>query len=79
MQYITNFKFSVLDLTCYNIIKQAKDAEAPVDLLDQRRLVEDMKEDGMKFRWSAWDIQDDPRVRKYQMLKGPDEETRNEV
>ena len=54
---------------------KAKDAEAPVDLLDQKRLVEDMKEDGMKFRYSAWDIKDDPRVKKYQMLKGPDNET----
>ena len=28
-----------------------------------------MREDGMAIKWSAWDLQDDPRVKKYAMLE----------
>lgn len=48
---------------------KALDSEAPVSTLDQNKLIEEMKEDGMKLRWTAWDLQDDPRVKKYDMVK----------
>ena len=52
---------------------KAVDSEAPVGTLDSKRLIEEMKEDGMKMRWglgtgTVWDLQDDPRIRKYDML-----------
>ncbi len=34
-----------------------------------------MREDGMKMRWSAWDMKDDPRQKKYEMLKSDDEDS----
>ena len=49
---------------------KAIDSEAPVEgSVDQKKLIEDMKEDGMAIKWSAWDLQDDPRVKKYAMLE----------
>jgi len=50
---------------------KAVDADAPVGTLDQNKLMEEMKEDGMKMRWTAWDLTDDPRIRKYQMVNQP--------
>ena len=52
---------------------KAVDSEAPVGTLDSKRLIEEMKEDGMKMRWglgtgTVWDLQDDPRIKKYDML-----------
>ena len=52
---------------------KAVDSEAPVGTLDSKRLIEEMKEDGMKMRWglgtgTVWDLQDDPRIKKYVML-----------
>ena len=52
---------------------KAVDSEAPVGTLDSKRLIEEMKEDGMQMRWglgtgTVWDLQDDPRIRKYDML-----------
>ncbi|QQP35207.1 Uncharacterized protein FKW44_023366 [Caligus rogercresseyi] len=44
---------------------KALDAEAPVGSLDQKRLIQEMKDDGMKMRWSAWDLGDS----KYAMVK----------
>ncbi len=49
----------------------AVDSEAPVGAIDQRKLIEEMQEDGMKMRYTAWDLQDDPRIRKYQMIDEP--------
>jgi len=37
-----------------------------------------MREDGMKMRWSAWDIKNDPRQEKFEMLKSDDEEETNQ-
>jgi len=48
---------------------KAKDAEAPVEMLDQNKLVEDMKEDGMKFRWSTWDMKDTRYGKQYQPVE----------
>ena len=58
---------------------KAADSEAPVGTLDSKRLIEEMKEDGMKMRWglgtgTVWDLQDDPRIKKYDML--PDHQDR---
>eukprot|EP00095_Tigriopus_kingsejongensis_P005523 maker-scaffold282_size228295-snap-gene-1.23 protein:Tk05523 transcript:maker-scaffold282_size228295-snap-gene-1.23-mRNA-1 annotation:"corepressor interacting with rbpj 1" len=50
---------------------KALDSEAPADRIDQQRLLEEMKEDGMKMRWSAWDIDDPRSSSKYQMLEDP--------
>ena len=50
---------------------KAMDSETPVGTLDQNKLLEEMKEDGMKMRWSAWDMQDDARIKKYDMVSGP--------
>ena len=50
---------------------KAVDSEAPVGTLDSKRLIEEMKDDGMKMRWTAWDLQDDPRVQKYKMVSQP--------
>ena len=45
---------------------KAIDSEAPVEgSVDQKKLIEDMKEDGMAIKWSAWDLQDDPRVKNF--------------
>jgi len=53
---------------------KAKDAEAPIDLLDQNKLVQDMKDDGMKFRWSAWDMKDSNYAKRYQPVEQPNGE-----
>ena len=45
---------------------KAADAEAPVEKVNQQKLLDEMREDGMKLRWTAWEIKDDPRVRKYE-------------
>ncbi|TRY64333.1 hypothetical protein TCAL_06274 [Tigriopus californicus] len=50
---------------------KALDSEAPVERVDQRRLLDEMKEDGMKMRWSAWDIDDPRNAAKYAMLEDP--------
>jgi CBF1 interacting corepressor len=50
---------------------KAHDAEAPVTQLDQNTLQNEMEEDGMKLRFTAWEMQDDPRVKKYDMIAGP--------
>jgi len=50
---------------------KAVDSDAPVGTLDQNKLIEEMKDDGMKMRWTAWDLQDDPRVQKYKMVSQP--------
>ena len=47
---------------------KAMDAEAPQGRLDQSRLIESMREDGMKMRFSAWDIEN-TRGKKYDLLK----------
>lgn len=48
---------------------KAVDSDAPVGQLDQSKLIQEMQDDGMKMRWTAWDMQDDPRVKKYDMVK----------
>ena len=48
---------------------KAKDAEAPIEMLDQNKLVQDMKDDGMKFRWSAWDMKDSNYAKRYQPVE----------
>ena len=53
---------------------KALDSDAPVENVNQEKLLEDMREDGMKMRWSAWDLQDDPRVRKYATVEGDPKE-----
>jgi len=50
---------------------KAIDADAPVGHIDQNKLIEEMKEDGMRMRWTAWDLQDDPRIQKYKMISQP--------
>ena len=50
---------------------KAVDSDAPVGTLDQNKLIEEMKEDGMKMRWSAWDLKDDARIKKYDMVSEP--------
>jgi len=50
---------------------KAVDADAPVGHIDQNKLIEEMKEDGMRMRWTAWDLQDDPRIQKYKMINQP--------
>ena len=56
---------------------KAKDAEAPVEMLDQNKLVEDMKEDGMKFRWSTWDMKDTRYGKQYQPVEQPGDQEGN--
>ena len=56
---------------------KAKDAEAPVEMLDQNKLVEDMKEDGMKFRWSTWDMKDTRYGKHYQPVEQPGDQEGN--
>jgi len=52
---------------------KAVDSDAPVGTLDQNKLIEEMKEDGMKMRWTAWDLQDDAHgsMKKYGMVSEP--------
>lgn len=53
---------------------KALDSEAPVvGRLDQNKLIHEMREDGMKMRWSAWDMEN-TREKKYQMIEEPEEE-----
>ena len=55
---------------------KAIDSEAPVEgSIDQKKLLDDMKEDGMAIKWSAWDLQDDPRVKKYAMLESSSDDS----
>lgn len=50
---------------------KALDSDAPVGTLDQKKLIQEMKEDGMKMRFTAWDLQEDNRVKRYEMLDQP--------
>jgi len=52
---------------------KAVDAEAPVERVNQQRLLEEMREDGMKLRWTAWELKDDPRIRRYDNVEEPPE------
>ena len=47
---------------------KALDSEAPVERLDQSKLLQEMKEDGMKMRWSAWDIAN-TKGKQYDLVK----------
>ncbi len=51
---------------------KAADSEEPASRVDQAKLIEQMREDGMKMRWSAWDMENSKDRRKYQMLEDPD-------
>jgi len=57
---------------------KAVDSDAPVGTLDQNKLIEEMREDGMKMRWSAWDLKDDARIKKYDMVSQPSRSKRDE-
>jgi len=57
---------------------KAADSEAPADRVDQQRLLEQMREDGMKMRWSAWDIEN-AKEKKYAMLKDPNAKTEEQL
>ena len=50
---------------------KALDSDAPVGTLDQEKLQNEMMDDGMKLRFSAWELQDDPRIKKYDMIEAP--------
>merc|ERR1712018_841429 len=50
---------------------KAFDADAPCTQLDHNKLQNEMQEDGMKLRFTAWEMQDDPRVKQYEMIAGP--------
>ena len=50
---------------------KAVDADAPCTQLDHNKLQNEMQEDGMKLRFTAWEMQDDPRVKQYEMIAGP--------
>ena len=50
---------------------KAVDADAPCTQLDHNKLQNEMQEDGMKLRFTAWEMQDDPRVKQYEMIPGP--------
>jgi len=50
---------------------KAIDSENPVGTLDMEKLQNEMQDDGMKLRFSSWDMQDDVRIRKYDMISGP--------
>jgi len=50
---------------------KAIDSENPVGTLDMEKLQNEMQDDGMKLRFSSWDMQDDARIKKYDMVSGP--------
>lgn len=52
---------------------KAIDSENPVGTLDMEKLQNEMQDDGMKLRFSSWDLtsQDDARIKKYDMVSGP--------
>jgi len=53
---------------------KAKDAETPEgSRVDQSRLIEEMKQDGMKLRYTAWDI-DNNKGKTYEVLEEDDKE-----
>ena len=56
---------------------KALDSDAPVGTLDQEKLQNEMQEDGMKLRFTAWEMQDDPRVKKYDMIATPKNDIKN--
>lgn len=56
---------------------KAVDADAPVGTLDQEKLQNEMQADGMKLRFTAWEMQDDPRVKKYDMISAPKSSSKN--
>jgi CBF1 interacting corepressor len=57
---------------------KAADSEEPADKMDQSRLIEEMKDDGMKMRWSAWDMEN-TKQRKYDMIKDPNAKTEEQL
>jgi len=57
---------------------KAADSEAPAERVDQQRLLEQMQDDGMKMRWSAWDIEN-AKDRRYAMLKDPNAKTEEQL
>ena len=42
-----------------------------------KQLVEDMKEDGMKFRWPTWDMKDTRYGKQYQPVEQPGDQEGN--
>ena len=54
------------------------DSQAPAERVDQQRLLDQMREDGMKMRWSAWDIEN-AKDRKNAMLKDPNAKTEEQL
>ena len=47
--------------------------------MDTKKLVRDMREDGMSFRWSAWDTKPHSQAKKYKLLPKPENENKEEV
>ena len=46
--------------------------------MDTKKLVRDMREDGMSFRWSAWDTKPHSQAKKYKLLPKPENENKEE-
>ena len=43
--------------------------------MDIAKLASDMKDDGMSFRWSTWDMKTDSKGRQYKLLPDPENST----
>ena len=41
--------------------------------MDATKLAHDMKEDGMSFRWSAWDMKPNSHAKQYKLLPSLEE------
>ena len=40
--------------------------------MDATKLARDMKDDGMSFRWSAWDMKPNSHAKQYKLLPSPE-------
>jgi len=48
---------------------KAVDADAPVQNIDQERLIQEMKAEGLAMRWSAWDMNKATNSAQHQLLE----------
>merc|ERR1711953_1076694 len=48
---------------------KAVDADAPVQNIDQERLIQEMKAEGLAMRWSAWDMNKATNSAQHQMVE----------
>merc|ERR1712110_508737 len=51
---------------------KAKDSQLPIASMNKAKLVSEMKDEGMAFRWSSWDLKAPSTSKSYKILPEPE-------